>query len=251
MSRITTSPKLQDAYVDALPASRALFERARRIFPDAVTHDNRRMQPFPLYVDRADGAYKWDVDGRRYVDYWMGHGALLLGHNPPPVRDAVREQALRGTHYGACHEKEVEWGEWVCRLVPSAQRVRFTASGTEATHLALRLARAFTGRRHVVKFAGHFHGWHEGVEIGVRAPYDTEPQPGQLPEVVDLVSVLDPTHIGAVRARLARGDIAAVIVEPTGAHFGTVPMPASFINGLREETRRAGALLIFDEVVTG
>jgi glutamate-1-semialdehyde 2,1-aminomutase len=181
----------------------------------------------------------------------MGHGALLLGHNPPPVRDAVREQALRGTHYGACHEKEVEWGEWVCRLVPSAARVRFTASGTEATHLAVRLARAFTGRRHVVKFAGHFHGWHEGLEIGVRAPYEAEAEAGQLPEVVELVSVLPPDDLGAVRERLALGDVAALILEPTGGHFGSVPMPASFVAALREETRRAGTLLIFDEVVTG
>ena len=251
MADVTTAPKVQDAYTDALPASRALFERARRLFPDAVTHDNRRMQPFPLYVDRADGASKWDVDGHRYVDYWMGHGALLLGHNPPPVRDAVREQALRGTHYGACHEKEVEWGEWVCRLVPSAARVRFTASGTEATHLAVRLARAFTGRRHVVKFAGHFHGWHEGLEIGVRAPYEAEAEAGQLPEVVELVSVLPPDDLVAVRERLAIGDVAALILEPTGGHFGSVPMPASFVAALREETRRAGTLLIFDEVVTG
>ena len=251
MARLTTSPKLQDAYTDALPASRALFERARRLFPDAVTHDTRRMQPFPLYVDRADGACKWDVDGRRYVDYWMGHGALLLGHNPLPVRDAVREQALRGTHYGACHEKEVEWGEWVCRLVPSAERVRFTASGTEATHMALRLARAFTGRRHVIKFAGHFHGWHEGLEIGVHPPYAAEPEAGQLPEVVSLVSVVPPNDIAAVRERLARGDVAAVILEPTGGHFGAVPAPPAFVAALREETRRAGALLIFDEVVTG
>ena len=251
MARLTTSPKLQDMYADALPASRALYERARLLFPDAVTHDNRRMQPFPLYVDHADGAYKWDVDGHRYVDYWMGHGALLLGHNPRPVADAVREQALRGTHYGACHEKEVEWGEWVCRLVPSAERVRFTASGTEATHMAVRLARAFTGKRHVVKFAGHFHGWHEGLEIGVRPPYEAEPEAGQLPEVVDLVSVLPPNDIVAVRDRLAKGDVAAVIIEPTGGHFGSVPTPASFVAALREETRRVGALLIFDEVVTG
>src|SRR6185436_2883629 len=107
MARVAAPPTLKDAYTDALPASRTLFERARRVFPDAVTHDNRRMQPFPLYVDRADGAYKWDVDGHRYVDYWMGHGALLMGHNPPVVRDAVREQAGKGTHYGACHPKEV------------------------------------------------------------------------------------------------------------------------------------------------
>jgi glutamate-1-semialdehyde 2,1-aminomutase len=251
MARVATSPSLQDMYTDALPASRALFERARQLFPDAVTHDNRRMQPFPLYVDRADGALKWDVDGRRYIDYWMGHGALLLGHNPPAVRDAVGEQVLKGSHYGACHPKEVEWGEWVRRLMPSAERVRFTASGTEATHMAVRLARAFTGKRHIAKFAGHFHGWHEGLEIGVRPPYEAEAEAGQLPEVVDLVSVLPPNDIAAVRARLARGDVAAVILEPTGGHFGSVPTPPAFVHALREETSRAEALLIFDEVVTG
>ena len=111
MARLAAPAGLQNAYTEALPASRALADRARQLFPDAVTHDNRRMDPFPLYVDRAEGAYKWDVDGHRYVDYWMGHGALLLGHNPPAVRDAVREQALRGTHYGACHAREVEWGD--------------------------------------------------------------------------------------------------------------------------------------------
>ena len=251
MARITTTPKLADAYTDALPASRALYERAQGLFPDAVTHDNRRMQPFPLYIERAEGALKWDVDGHRYVDYWMGHGALLLGHNPPAVRDAVREQAGKGTHYGACHPKEVEWGEWVQRLVPSAERVRFTASGTEATHMAVRLARAFTGRKHVVKFAGHFHGWHEGLEIGVRAPYEAEPEAGQLAEVVALVTVLSPNDIVAVRERLADGDVAAVIIEPTGAHFGAVPVAPSFVRALRAETQRAGTLLIFDEVVTG
>jgi len=251
MARLVAPAKLASAYADALPASEALADRARRLFPDAVTHDNRRMQPFPLYVDRAEGAYKWDVDGRRYVDYWMGHGALLMGHNPPAVRDAVREQAMRGTHYGACHAKEVEWGEWVQRLVPSAERIRFTASGTEATHLALRLARAATGKSHVVKFAGHFHGWHEGIEIGVRAPYAAEPEAGQLAEVVDLVTVLPPNDIVAVRERLAKGDVAAVIIEPTGGHFGVVPAPPAFVAALREETARAGVLLIFDEVVTG
>ena len=251
MARIATTPKLADAYTDALPASRALNARAQRLFPDAVTHDNRRMQPFPVFVDRAEGAFKWDVDGHRYIDYWMGHGALLLGHNPPAVRDAVREQAGRGTHYGACPPKEVEWGEWVQRLVPSAERIRFTASGTEATHMAVRLARAFTGKKHVVKFAGHFHGWHEGLEIGVRAPYEPEPEAGQLAEVVDLVSVLPPNDISAVRERLADGDVAALILEPTGGHFGSVPMPAAFVRALRAETQRAGVLLVFDEVVTG
>jgi len=242
---------LEDAYRQALPASQALFARAQKLFPDGVTHDNRRMQPFPIFVERADGAYKWDVDGRQYIDYWMGHGALLMGHNPPHVRDAVLEQAARGTHYGASHPLEVAWAEWVCRLVPGAERVRFTASGTEATHMALRLARAYTGKRRVVKFAGHFHGWHEGLEVGVQAPYEGEPEAGQMQEAVDAVALCPPNDIDAVRAALAAGDVAAIFLEPTGGHFGTVPIAPGFLQRLRDEATRAGAVLIFDEVVTG
>ncbi len=219
-TRSMSTVKLENAYTEALPASQALFERARKIFPDGVTHDNRRMHPFPIFVERADGAYKWDADGNRYIDYWMGHGALLLGHNPPHIREAVIEQMGRGTHYGASHAKEVEWGEWVCRLVPCAEMVRFTASGTEATHMAVRLARAFTGRKRVVKFATHFHGWHEGLEVGVQPPYEAGPEAGQMPEVVDAVSLCAPNDLSAVRAALASGDVAAVILEPTGGHFG-------------------------------
>lgn len=243
--------KLDDAYAEALPNSRELFARAQKIFPDGVTHDNRRMQPFPIYVERAEGAYKWDADGHRYIDYWMGHGALLLGHSPPHICQAVIEQMQRGTHYGASHLKEVEWGEWVCRLVPSAAMVRFTASGTEATHMALRLARAHTGKRRVVKFAGHFHGWHEGLEVGVQPPYEEGPEPGQMQEAVDAVALCPPNDLAAVRAALAAGDVAAVILEPTGGHFGAVPIAPGFLEALREETTKAGVLLIFDEVVTG
>jgi glutamate-1-semialdehyde 2,1-aminomutase len=242
---------LEDAYRRALPASRALFARAQTLFPDGVTHDNRRMQPFPIFVERADGAYKWDVDGRQYIDYWMGHGALLMGHNPPHVRDAVIEQAARGTHYGASHPLEVAWAEWVCKLVPGAERVRFTASGTEATHMALRLARAYTGKTRVIKFAGHFHGWHEGLEVGVQAPYETEPEAGQMQEAVDAVALCPPNDIEAVRAALAIGNVAAIILEPTGGHFGTVPIAPGFLQRLRDEATRTGAVLIFDEVVTG
>src|SRR5437763_14598350 len=102
----------------------------------------------------------------------MGHGAVLMGHNAPHVRDAVIEQAARGTHYGASHPLEVAWAEWVCKLVPCAERVRFTASGTEASHLALRLARAYTGRPRVVRFVGHFHGWHDQVAAGSMSHFD-------------------------------------------------------------------------------
>jgi glutamate-1-semialdehyde 2,1-aminomutase len=251
MMQSTNATQVENAYAAALPTSRALFERARKLFPDGVTHDNRRMQPFPIFVDRADGAHKWDTDGRCYIDYWMGHGALLFGHNPPHIRDAIIEQVSRGTHYGASHALEVGWGEWICRLVPCAERVRFTASGTEATHMALRLARAFTGKKRVVKFAGHFHGWHEGLEVGVQAPYEAVPEAGQMAEVVEAVALCPPNDIAAVRNALAAGDVAAIILEPTGGHFGTVPMAADFVAQLREEAHKAGALLIFDEVVTG
>jgi glutamate-1-semialdehyde 2,1-aminomutase len=181
----------------------------------------------------------------------MGHGALLLGHSPAHICQAVVEQMGRGTHYGASHAKEVEWGEWICRLVPSADMVRFTASGTEATHMALRLARAFTGHRRVLKFAGHFHGWHEGLEVGVQPPYDAGPEAGQMQEAVDAVILCPPNDLAAVRAALATGDVAAVILEPTGGHFGVVPMAPGFLEALRAEAHKAGAVLIFDEVVTG
>ncbi|MDH3601672.1 MAG: aspartate aminotransferase family protein [Candidatus Tectomicrobia bacterium] len=247
----TSHPSLEEAYVQALPASQTLYSRAQQLFPDGVTHDNRRMQPFPIYIDRADGAYKWDVDGNCYIDYWMGHGALICGHNPPHVRDAIVEQASRGTHYGASHPLEVQWADWVTRLVPCAEMVRFTASGTEATHMALRLARAHTGKKRVLKFAGHFHGWHEGLEVGVGDPYDTIAEAGQLQEVVDQVALCPPNDIEAVRNALAAGDVAAIILEPTGGHFGTVPVAPGFHEQLRREATKAGAVLIFDEVVTG
>ncbi|MCY4616197.1 MAG: aminotransferase class III-fold pyridoxal phosphate-dependent enzyme, partial [Chloroflexi bacterium] len=143
------------------PTSRSLHERARRVFPSGVTHDIRAFWPWPVYVERAEGARKWDVDGNEYVDYIGGHGALLLGHNRPEVIEAVRGALERGTHLGSSHDLEVEWGEQVLRMVPCAERVRFTSSGTEATMIALRLARAFTGRHRVVKLVEHFHGWHD------------------------------------------------------------------------------------------
>jgi len=154
------------------PRSGALHARARRLLPAGVTHDARLAKPFPLAVERADGARKWDLDGHELICYVMGHGSLLLGHGHPAVVAAVREQATRSFHPGACHELESEWAEAVIRLVPSAERVRFTSSGTEATLLALRLARAATGRGKVIRLAGHFHGWHDQVAIGADPPFD-------------------------------------------------------------------------------
>ena len=237
-------------YVETHQGSQRLYEQAVGVFPSGVTHDNRFVQPFPLYCNRAEGARKWDVDGNEYVDYLVGHGALLLGHSHPAVVKAVQEQMPRGTHYGAGHELEVRWGQLVQELVPSAERVKFTASGTEATHLALRLARSFTGKTKIVKFEGHFHGWHDYATAAVEPPYEIPTSSGVPAETLATMKVLR-TNLAAVEAALAEGDVAGVILEPTGGSWGTLPVDEPFCRALRELTERTGTLLIFDEVITG
>ncbi|HXG17002.1 MAG TPA: aminotransferase class III-fold pyridoxal phosphate-dependent enzyme [Calidithermus sp.] len=242
---------IEETYRARHPRSLALAERARRAIPGGVTHDIRYLRPFAIYVERASGTRKWDVDGHEYIDYWMGHGALFLGHCHPAVVQAVQQQVARGTHLGASHELEVRWAEWVNRLVPSAELTRFTMSGTEATHLAIRLARAFTGRPRIVKFAGHFHGWHDGVVAGVNPPYEVPLSAGVPGATLDQVVILPPNDIKAVEGALQRGDIAAVILEPAGGQAGTTPTLPGYLEALRSLTREHGVLLIFDEVITG
>jgi len=233
------------------PKSAALAERARAAIPGGITHDIRHLKPFGVYVDRAAGTRKWDVDGHEYIDYWMGHGALFLGHCHPAVVKAVQAQVARGTHLGACHELEVRWAELVNQLVPSAELTRFTMSGTEATHLALRIARAFTGRSRILKFTGHFHGWHDGVAIGVNPPYEVPLSSGVPGATLDQVITCPPNDIKAVDTVLERGDVAAVILEPAGGQSGTTPTIPGYLQELRALTQRHGVLLIFDEVITG
>jgi len=208
--------------------------------------------PYGLYVDRAERSRKWDVDNNEYIDYFGGHGALLLGHNHPDVVAAVHDALTKGTHFGSSHAGEVRWGNVVKRLVPSAERIRFTSSGTEATHLALRLARAHTGRTKVIRFLGHFHGWHDHMAHGYSNHFDGSPTPGVLESVAQSVLLLPPGDLDSVRETLgSRDDVAAIILEPTGSAFGQVPLDGAFLLGLREITAAHGVVLIFDEVVTG
>ncbi len=247
----TQSPLLQ-AYVRRTPGSARLYEEARRAFPSGVTHDSRYLEPHPLFVERASGSRKWDVDGHEYVDYTGGHGALLLGHNHPAVVEAVQQQVARGSHYGACHELELRWAQMVQRLMPAAECVRFTSSGTEATLLALRLARAYTGRPKIVRFQGHFHGWHDHMAFGVSSHFDGTPTPGVLAEVAKNVVLVPPGDVAATRQALDENrDVAAAIIEPTGASWGQVPVRPDFLHALRELTESRGVLLIFDEVISG
>ncbi|CAI8025986.1 Glutamate-1-semialdehyde 2,1-aminomutase, partial [Geodia barretti] len=228
-----------------------LRSTSRPYFPDGVTHDNRHTEPFPIYINRAQGSKKWSVDEIELIDYWSGHGALLLGHSPPEIVEAVTQQMPRGTHYGACHALEVEWGGLVQELIPSAERIRFVNSGTEATLMAIRLARMHTGKNKFLKFAGHFHGWHDSVILGVNPPFET-PVPGIPESVIDTTVICPPNDIDAVEKQLKSDpDIACVILEPTGGAFGTIPTNGEFLRQLRQITQDHGVILIFDEVISG
>lgn len=248
-----TNSRIVADYVARTPNSAAAYAKARRVLPGGVTHDVRYMRPHPIYVERAAGALKWDADGHEYVDYQGGHGALILGHAHPEVTEKVAEQLSRGTHFGANHELETRWAELVCAMVPSAEMVRFTSSGTEATLMALRIARAATGRPLVLRFQGHFHGWHDHVAFGVTNHFDGSATTGVLDDLAENVVLVAPNDSDGLRAALDQNGarIAAAIIEPTGSIYGQIPVSRDFLAALRAETAKHGIVLIFDEVVTG
>ena len=227
-----------------------LADRAAAVLAGGATHIARSYLP-PLFVTRAAGSRKWVDGGRELVDYTMGHGALLLGHAHPAIVAAVTRQAQHGTHYGAGHAGEVEWAERIVHLVPSVDLVRFTNSGTEATMLAIRLARAATGREVLVKVADHFHGWHDAVSVEVDERGDPWVPPGVPRALGPLTRAIDPDDPAALDAALDDRRVAAVIVEASGAHYGRTPLPQGWVERARAVCDRTGTLLIIDEVVTG
>jgi glutamate-1-semialdehyde 2,1-aminomutase len=234
------------------PRSQAAFERAQRVLPQGIAQEMRLLRPFPICIARAAGARKWDVDGHEYIDYHLGSAALILGHAHPEVMARIRAQLDGGWHYAMGHPLEAEWGEWIQRLVPSAERVRFVNSGTEATLLALRLARAYTGKPKVLRFEGHYHGWHDFGIKGISPPFD-RPQTAGIPQAVVDTMVMIPANDPDLVARTLDADpeIGQVIIEASGASWSTVPLRPGFLKALREITRARGRLLIFDEVITG
>jgi len=244
---------LGEALREKCPTSARLYERARKTLAAGVTHDSRFVRPFPVYFKSGRQARKTDADGNEYIDYWVGHGSLILGHGRPEVVAAVREQLERGTHLGGCHELEVEWGERALALLPAAERIRFAMSGTEAVLMALRLARAHTGRELVVKFHGHFHGWSDYALVGADVPFDVPTSRGAVSGALKSVVSLPANDLDGLRRLFEErgGEIAAVILEPTGGQGGAVPTSDEFLSGLRAMTREFGATLIFDEVITG
>ncbi|MHB8621042.1 MAG: glutamate-1-semialdehyde 2,1-aminomutase, partial [Chloroflexota bacterium] len=239
--------------------SEDLFERSRRVLPGGVNSPVRAFTAVggtPPIIARGSGAHLWDADGREYVDYVGSYGPLILGHAHPAVVEAVCRAAERGTTYGAPTELELELAELVVEALPSVEMVRFVSSGTEATMTALRLARAATGREMVVKFAGGYHGHADFLLGSAGSGMLTLGQPDcpGVPAAAVAGTIVAPYNDAAAVERIFAehpGTIAAVIVEPIAANMGVIPPAPGFLKALREVTRREGALLIFDEVITG
>ena len=249
---------------DRYAKSRSLFERAQRSIAGGVNSGIRKMeQPVPLYFTRGDGPRVWDVDGNEYIDFQIGQGALLYGHAPRGMADAIAAQAKLGTHWAAQSELEIEVAERLQAMIPSAELVRVNNSATEAVLSALRLARAHTGRPLVLKFEGHYHGWADEGLVGYAPPPDKwgddesptqlHPSAGVIPEVLEKFVVArwnDPEHL---RRRVAEfsGRIAAIIFEPVPCNTGCMEPVPGMIETIRELCDGEGMLMIADETITG
>jgi glutamate-1-semialdehyde 2,1-aminomutase len=243
----------------ATAESERLFAEALELMPGGVSSPVRAFRAVggaPFFVERGEGAYLVDVDGNRYVDYVLSWGPLILGHAPPPVVAALEEAVRRGTSYGAPSPLEVELARLVCDALPSVEQVRFVSSGTEATMSALRLARAFTKRSKIVKFAGCYHGHADFLLVQAGSGVATlglPDSPGVTPGAVADTLTAELNDLDGVEQLFAAytDEIAAVIVEPVPGNMGLVVPGDGFLQGLRELTAREGALLVFDEVMTG
>ena len=234
--------KLVEEYKGTHPKSGELHERAVEVFAaDGATARARVLEPYRPYITHAQGSKKWDVDGNEYIDYVMGHGALILGHGHPAIVKAIQEQVVKGTHYGDNHELEVEWAELIKSMILSAERVEFFSCGQEANLLAIRLARVFTGRKKILRFVENFHGWADETAL-------TPSSPGIVAEYVKII----PYDLGKVEAELATGEYAILMTEGGGAHmYGQIPVDFDFIRALPGLARKYDTVWHMDEVVTG
>jgi glutamate-1-semialdehyde 2,1-aminomutase len=239
--------------------SERLFTDASRVMPGGVNSPVRSWRAVggrPVFVTRGEGAYVYDADDRRYVDYLASWGPLILGHAPGPVVEAIRRQAEAGTSFGAPTALEVELATLLVDALPSVELVRLVSSGTEATMSALRLARAATGRDRILKFVGCYHGHVDALLVRAGSGALTlgvPDSPGVPAALADLTVLADFNDLDGTRSAIRRhaAELAAVLVEPVPGNMGVVPAEAGFLEMLREETARAGALLVFDEVITG
>ncbi len=244
--------------------SKQLLERACKVIPGGISSNVRaNWAPHPMFYDRGEGSHVWDADGNEFIDYVLGRGPLFYGHSPKMVIDAIKKQLDRGLMYAGQAEIEVDVAEKICELVPCAEQVRFGSSGSESVHAALRLARAATGRKKILRFEGHYHGWFDNIawnfapplnEAGPRERPNLLPTTkGQLLEESAGLVVLPWNDLALVEQLFAdEGDnIAGVITEPIMCNWGAIMPRPGFLEGLRKVCDHYGVVLIFDEVITG
>ncbi|NWG11139.1 glutamate-1-semialdehyde 2,1-aminomutase [Candidatus Bathyarchaeota archaeon] len=240
-----------EKYISKTAKSRALYERAKKVLPTGVSYSIRYFEPYPFYTVKAKGSKLYDVDGNEYVDFWLGHTVLILGHSHPAIIKAVKEQLENGTHYGTSHELEIALAEQVRKMVPTAEMTRFANSGTEANMYATRLARAYTGRSKIAKFEGGWHGGYDALHVGVKHPFDLPESAGLTAGATQDTILLPFNDLEGVQKRLKNKEIASIIIEPVLGAGGGISAEKEFLNGLREYCNKKGILLIFDEVITG
>ena len=238
-------------YLSDTPKSKRLYERAKRVFPAGVAYFVRHMEPYPFYTVKAKGSKLFDADGNEYIDFWMGHFALILGHSPPRIMKQVKRQIEKGTHYGTCHELEIALAEQVAKMVPSAEMVRFTNSGTEAVMYTIRLARSYTKREKIAKLEGGWHGGYDALHLAVKPPLDLAQSSGLAVGTMKDTVVLPFNDINRVEKAMRKEKFAAVVVEPVLGAGGCIPAEKEFLKALKELCSENGALLVFDEVITG
>lgn len=241
------------SYMEKTKRSKELYEKARRLMPGGVSHRYRFIAPHPFFVKEAKGSRIWDVDGNDYVDLWMGHFALILGHKSNVAQDALREASELGTHWGIVHEHQVRFAELIQEIVPCAEKVVFGVSGTEVTMYAVRLARGFTRRNTILKMQGGWHGANSELLWAVKPPYGQRESAGLVPGMESYVRAVPFNDVeGTLKVIHEVGeDLAGIIVEPLVGAGGFLAAQKSYLEMLREETRKRGAILIFDEIITG
>jgi glutamate-1-semialdehyde 2,1-aminomutase len=244
--------EVMERYRALTPQSGSIFERAQGVMPGGISHSYRSFRPYPVYAVRAKGSKFWDVDGNEYVDLWMAHYARVTGHAPDFIIDGLAQMLSDGLHVGIVNEFEVDYAERLCDIIPCAEKVRFCCTGTEATMYAIRLARGYTARKMILKAEGGWHGPNFDLLYKVNAPLEYPESLGLLPEISKYTKTIPFNDVGgAVKAiREDAQDLAAVIIEPIPG-TGFIPPEVPYLKALREETMRVGALLIFDEVITG
>jgi glutamate-1-semialdehyde 2,1-aminomutase len=233
--------------------SSRLYSQAVKVFPGGVNHNIRYFEPYPFFVTGAKSKQLLDVDGNRYTDYWMGHWALILGHSPKMVVNALAEQAKNGVLYGTVNKVSVELAETIQKLMPKAEMMRFSSTGSEATMYAIRLARAKTGRRIVAKAIGGWHGFNTTLMQTVNYPFEEEEGLGLVQDEGQFVESIPFNNLdGSLKVLdTVKDDLACIIIEPVLGGAGCIPPIDGYLQGLEEFAKKNGSLFILDEIVTG